>query len=87
MPLARTELHFGDVNVSDYVYMFKKMQFHNHQNLGYEQLPRHSPKTMIRRVPGCVCRENVVKVYRGLIQVNENTKMVRYNYEGRLFLH
>ena len=39
MPLARTELHFGDVNVSDYVYMFKKMQFHNHQNLGYEQLP------------------------------------------------
>ena len=30
--------------------------------------------------------ENVVKVYRGLIQVNENTKMVRNNYyEGRLF--
>ena len=24
MPLARTELHFGDANVSDYVYMFKK---------------------------------------------------------------
>lgn len=30
--------------------------------------------------------ENVVKVYRGLIQVNENTKMVRNNYyEGVCF--
>ena len=86
MPLARTELHFGDVNVSDYVYMFKKMQFHNHQNLGYEQLPKalskdYDTESTWMRVP-----ENVVKVYRGLIQVNENTKMVRNNYyEGVCF--
>ena len=86
MPLARTELHFGDVNVSDYVYMFKKMQFHNHQNLGYEQLPKalskdYDTESTWMRVP-----ENVVRVYRGLIQVNENTKMVRNNYyEGVCF--
>ncbi len=86
MPLARTELHFGDVNVSDYVYMLKKMQFHNHQNLGYEQLPKalskdYDTESTWMRVP-----ENVVKVYRGLIQVNENTKMVRNNYyEGVCF--
>ena len=86
MPLARTELHFGDVNVSDYVYMFKKMQFHNHQNLGYEQLPKalskdYDTESTWMRVP-----ENVVRVYRGRIQVNENTKMVRNNYyEGVCF--
>lgn len=85
-PLTRTELHFGDVNVSDYVYMFKKMQFHNHQNLGYEQLPKalskdYDTESTWMRVP-----ENVVKVYRELIQVNENTKQVRSNYyEGVCF--
>lgn len=83
---AFRELHFGDVNVSDYVYMFKKMQFHNHQNLGYEQLPKalskdYDTESTWMRVP-----ENVVRVYRGLIQVNENTKMVRNNYyEGVCF--
>lgn len=57
MPLARTELHFGDVNVSDYVYMFKKMQFHNHQNLGYEQLPKALSKDYDTESTWSVCRE------------------------------
>ena len=35
-----THLKFGDVNVADLVYMYKKLQFHNHQNLGFEQLRR-----------------------------------------------
>ena len=84
--LARTVLHFGDVNVSDYVYMFKKMQFHNHVNLGYESLPKalskdYDTESVWMRMP-----ENVVKVYRGLLQVNENTKQVRNNYyEGVCF--
>ncbi len=80
MPLARTELHFGDVNISDYVYMFKKLQFHNHQNLGYEQFPKalvkdYDTESTWMRVP-----ENVVKTYRGLIRVNETTKQVSNNY-------
>ena len=29
----RIRVQFGDVNVADYVYMYKKLQFHNHQNL------------------------------------------------------
>mgnify|MGYP004599416121 FL=1 len=84
--LARTVLHFGDVNVSDYVYMFKKMQFHNHVNLGYESLPKalskdYDTESVWMRMP-----ENVVRVYRGLLQVNENTKQVRNNYyEGVCF--
>ena len=62
------------------------MQFHNRQNLGYEQLPKalskdYDTESTWMRVP-----ENVVRVYRGLIQVNENTKMVRNNYyEGVCF--
>ena len=84
--LARTVLHFGDVNVSDYIYMFKKMQFHNHVNLGYESLPKalskdYDTESVWMRMP-----ENVVQVYRGLLQVNENTKQVRNNYyEGVCF--
>ena len=77
---ARTVLHFGDVNVSDSIYMFKKMQFHNHVNLGYESLPKalskdYDTESVWMRMP-----ENVVQVYRGLLQVNENTKQVRNNY-------
>lgn len=56
MPLARTELHFGDVNVSDYVYMLKKCSFIIIRILAMSSYRRHSPKTMIRRAPGCVCR-------------------------------
>lgn len=84
--LARTVLHFGDVNVSDYIYMFKKMQFHNHVNLGYESLPKalskdYDTESVWMRMP-----ENVVRVYRRLLQVNENTKQVRNNYyEGVCF--
>ncbi len=83
---ARTVLHFGDVNVSDYIYMFKKMQFHNHVNLGYESLPKalskdYDTESVWMRMP-----KNVVRVYRGLLQVNENTKQVRNNYyEGVCF--
>lgn len=83
---ARTVLHFGDVNVSDSIYMFKKMQFHNHVNLGYESLPKalskdYDTESVWMRMP-----ENVVQVYRGLLQVNENTKQVRNNYyEGVCF--
>ena len=83
---ARTKLHFGDVNISDYIYMFKKMQFHNHQNLGYEQLPKALSKDYDTESTWLRVPENVVTVYRGLIQVNENTKQVRNNYyEGLCF--
>ncbi len=84
--LARTVLHFGDVNVSDFIYMFKKMQFHNHVNLGYESLPKALSKDYDTESVWMHMPENVVRVYRGLLQVNENTKQVRNNYyEGVCF--
>ena len=37
-PLLRTEAWFGDVRVDDTVVGYKMLEFHNHQNLGYETL-------------------------------------------------
>ena len=34
----RTEIRFGDINVNEIIAMYKKLQFHNHQNLGYVTL-------------------------------------------------
>ena len=78
--VAWTSVHFGDVNVNDSVYMYKKLQFHNHQNLGFEQLehPLHKEydtESTWFRVP-----ENVVRVYRRLLKVSPNGQMVRNNY-------
>lgn len=39
--LGRTRAAFGDVRVDDVVVGFKMLEFHNHQNLGYEEL--HEP--------------------------------------------
>lgn len=54
--------------------------------LGYESLPKalskdYDTESVWMRMP-----ENVVRVYRGLLQVNENTKQVQNNYyEGVCF--
>ncbi|MEE9392523.1 MAG: DEAD/DEAH box helicase [Planctomycetota bacterium] len=37
--LGRTKVWFGDVKVDDTTIGYKMLQFHNHQNLGYESLP------------------------------------------------
>lgn len=76
----RIKRHFGDVNVSDYVYMYKKLQFHNHQNLGYEQLKEpltknYDTESMWMELPG-----DVVRTYRSLLQPNDAGQMVRNNH-------
>ncbi len=40
-PLGLTQAMFGDVRVDDVVVGYKMLEFHNHQNLGYENL--HEP--------------------------------------------
>ncbi|MCA9321808.1 MAG: DEAD/DEAH box helicase, partial [Planctomycetes bacterium] len=37
--LLRTRARFGDVRVEDSTIGYKMLEFHNHQNLGYEMLP------------------------------------------------
>ena len=36
----RSELSFGDVNIADFVYMYKKCKFHNQSEPGFEQLTK-----------------------------------------------
>ena len=38
-PIGRVEARFGDVRVEETTVGYKMLEFHNHQNLGYEVLP------------------------------------------------
>jgi DEAD/DEAH box helicase domain-containing protein len=79
----RAEVAFGDVNVDEMVYMYKKLQFHNHQNLGFEHLERplakdYDTESTWIKIPG-----NVVNVYRRLLQESQNGQLLRNNhFEG-----
>ena len=82
----RSELSFGDVNIADFVYMYKKMQFHNHQNLGFEQLTKPLSKNYDTEATWLRLPENVVRQYRNLLQPDRNGYYVRNNhFEGLMF--
>ena len=82
----RTELSFGDVNIADFVYMYKKMQFHNHQNLGFEQLRKPLTKNYDTEAAWIKLPENVVTMYRNLLQSDKQGYYVRNNhFEGLMF--
>lgn len=82
----RTHLKFGDVNVADLVYMYKKLQFHNHQNLGFEQLRRPLTKNFDTEAAWLKLPEEVVKVYRNLLQPDREGRYVRNNhFDGLVF--
>lgn len=79
----RTRIAFGDVNVNEVVYMYKKLQFHNHQNLGYEALEKPLGKDFDTESTWIKIPDNVVKAYRGLLQESADGKYVRNNhFEG-----
>jgi len=44
-PLGRVVQHFGDVRVTNTILGYKRLQFHNRQNLGYQELDRPLSKT------------------------------------------
>ncbi|WP_163191638.1 DEAD/DEAH box helicase [Clostridium thermarum] len=79
----RTKVTFGDVNVDEIVYMYKKLQFHNHQNLGFEQLEKPLSKDFDTESTWVKIPANVVKVYRNLLQESESGAIIRNNhFEG-----
>lgn len=83
MDYGRMKVHFGDINVNEIISMFKKLQFHNHQNLGYVTLSRplqkeYDTESTWLEIPG-----DVVDAYRVLLQRTESGEMVRNNhFEG-----
>lgn len=83
MDYKRVKAAFGDVNVDEVVYMYKKLQFHNHQNLGFEHLEKPLSKDYDTESTWIKIPDNVVTVYRRLLQVSQNGQLIRNNhFEG-----
>lgn len=79
----RVKVTFGDVNVDEIVFMYKKLQFHNHQNLGFEHLEKPLSKDFDTESTWLRLPDNVVTVYRRLLQESENGQVIRNNhFEG-----
>ena len=65
------------------VSIYRKLQFHNHQNLGFEQLPKPLSKDFDTEGAWIAIPDNVSAVYRRLLQVKEDGKIIRNNhFEG-----
>ena len=80
---ARLKIGFGDVNVEDSIHMYKKLQFHNHQNLGNEQLEEPLFKAFDTESTWLKLPENVVRAYRRLLQLDPRSGIVRNDhFEG-----
>lgn len=79
----RTNNRFGDVNVNELITMYKKLQFHNHQNLKFVELSLplekdYDTESTWLEIPG-----NIVSVYRRLLLRSHYSEIVRNNhFEG-----
>lgn len=83
MHFGRTQIHFGDININEIIYMFKKLQFHNHQNLGYVELPQPLQKDYDTESTWIDIPENVIEVYHSLLLPAANGELVLNNhFEG-----
>lgn len=80
---GRMRVHFGDININEMIYMFKKLQFHNHQNLGYVQLPEVLQKDYDTESTWMEIPQNVIEVYHSLLLPNAAGEMVlNDHFEG-----
>ena len=78
--VERTKIHFGDINVDEVISMFKKLQFHNHQNLGYVSLTQPLQKDYDTESTWIDIPEDVVRVYRSLLLPNGAGELVLNNH-------
>ncbi len=73
----------GEIHVEDIISMYKKLEFHNHQNLGYDQLSRPLTKQYDTEGTWISIPEEVVRVYRSLLQESAGGKQALNNhFEG-----
>lgn len=80
---GRTCVRFGDINVDEIISMYKKLQFHNHQNLGYAELAAPLQKDYDTESTWLEIPANVTAEYRCLLQRTESGQLVRNNhFEG-----
>ena len=84
--LGRSRIHFGDINVEEVISMYKKLQFHNHQNLGYASLVRPLRKDYDTESTWIRIPENVTKAYRSLLVPGKNGELaLNDHFEGLAF--
>ena len=84
--LGRCRIHFGDINVEEVISMYKKLQFHNHQNLGYVSLLRPLRKDYDTESTWIHIPENVTRVYRNLlVPAKSGELMLNNHFEGLAF--
>ena len=84
--LGRSRIHFGDINVEEVISMYKKLQFHNHQNLGYVSLLRPLRKDYDTESTWIHIPENVTRVYRNLlVPAKSGELMLNNHFEGLAF--
>ena len=74
--MGRTRIHFGDINVNEVISMYKKLQFHNHQNLGYVDLTQPLQKSYDTESTWIDIPKNVVEIYRSLLVPNRMGELV-----------
>ena len=80
---GRTKMKFGDINVNEIISMYKKLQFHNHQNLGYVELSLPLQKDYDTESTWITIPENVVDTYRSLLAPDRNgNRMLNNHFEG-----
>ncbi len=76
----RTHISFGDINVDESISMFKKLQFHNHQNLGFEPLKQVLSKDYETESTFIKLPAEVVQAYRNLVQTTETGDNVKNDH-------
>ena len=86
--LGRTLKVFGDIKVTEAVVGYKKLQFHNHQNLGYEHLEKPLFKDFETEGVRIQLPENVDEVYKVLTPKKVGSSSFEYwksYYDGVAF--
>lgn len=76
--IGRTKQYFGDVKVTELVSGYKRIQFHNHQNLGYDELVQ--PLSKVYETEGVRLKipKNVDEIFRKLVPNNERGIPVQF---------
>jgi DEAD/DEAH box helicase domain-containing protein len=82
--INRITCYFGDVNVNRIVVGFKKLQFHNHQNLGYQEIDPKLSKAFETEGIWIDLPQNVVDVYNHLIPFKGQERDFWKSYFGGL---
>lgn len=73
----------GELHVEDLINMYKKLEFHNRQNLGYEQLPQPLAKQYDTEGAWIELPGEVVREYRCMLRESVGGKQILNNhFEG-----